>query len=580
MTESINVQRATEDSRAALIDKIYQVVLAPNCYDSFMEEWRHHIDERIAQLQEMRDAEAISDPVLETHFDRAFDILERLGRGAASASETGDAAPKSHVLVSRDGTVQAAGGARGLFRDTSQFSDLEPFFALDSWSRLSSIYADLRRAPQAGRMLVLTLQRAEPEQMATAFWTARTVRDEVSGGIALRLEPLAPGWGNRIDALLAKSFHLTDRELNLVRGLAEGHSLQALSATTGRSLNTLRSQLKSAFQKTGTNTQADLVRLVSTLSGSKVDLPAQPAGQQDEVVTGRLVWSTMADGRAVPVHLIGPDTGIPVIFIHGMLDGIAITSKIHHLLSQYGIRIIAPERPNFGQADSASRLKTAPEEFAGDTAALIRDMGLEDCLLLGHMAGSLYAFAAAGAASQQVRGIVSVAGGVPIRSVRQLALMTPRQRTVAYTARFAPKLLPTVIRAGIAQIDSNDPNAFMKALYPEGCKDRTVVADPHIAAAILDGYRFAVAQGHRAFEIDSYHVTRDWSPLVRKSLCPALILHGAHDPVVNISTVREFADSLGKRATLQVFDDCGQLVFYQKPEQVLASILEFWKQAV
>lgn len=576
MTNGNTDGRGTENSSAQLIARIYEVVLTPDCYDAFMEEWQRHIDERIARLQEMRDADTISDPVLETHFDRAFSILERLGRGAASENDVGASARRGSILVCRDGSLRKGPGVEMVFNDFGHFSDFETVFAHDSWARLSVVFSDLRRAPQAGRMLVLTLDRADPNQAATSFWIATTVRDELSGEIALRLEPLAPDWGDRIDGLLLDSFRLTPSEIRVVQGLAGGLSLGDLSKSTGRSLNTFRSQLKSIFRKTGTNTQADLVRLVSTLSGATGNLVAAAGGAAVELQTGTLVRISLPDGRHMPVHLLGPDDGVPVVFLHGMLDGIAITGKIYHLLEEFGIRLIAPERPNFGQADPDLRKKTAPEDFARDVGVMIRELRLEQCLMMGHMAGAVYAFSAAAAGMPSVRGVISVSGGVPITSVGQFSLMTRRQRTVAYTARFAPRLLPTVLRAGISQIDSADPEAFMKALYPKGCADRDVVDDPQIAAAILDGYRFAVAQGHRAFEIDSYHVTRDWSLLVRKSVCPVLILHGADDPVVNITTVRDFSRTLGNRATLQVFDDCGQLLFYQEPEQVLASARAFW----
>tara|TARA_R110002020_G_C16301411_1_gene773150 strand:- start:295 stop:2043 length:1749 start_codon:yes stop_codon:yes gene_type:complete len=568
-----------EKSRAGLIEKIYELLLAPAYYDAFMEEWDRHLTERIDRLQDLRDtSQLINDPVLEAHFNRAFSILERLGRGSPSMKDENAVTSNASVTLRRDGSIHAEPEASEIVRGATQFSELEPLFDIDSWMRLTGIFANLRRAPQAGRMLVLTLEKAEPEQTGTAFLTAVTARDDSSGEIVLRLEPLEMNWSSHFDDLLEQSFRLTPSEIRLVRSLAEGYSLSGLSQTGGRSLNTLRSQLKSVFQKTRTNSQADLARLVGTLSSVGGDLATPISAEPVQVLTGRLDSFALPDGRNMPVHMLGPEDGIPVIFIHGMLDGVAVTSKIHHLLGQFGIRLIAPVRPNFGQADRDTRVKPAPENFARDVFSMINALELKRCLVIGHLAGSVYAFAAAKTAAQTVCGLVSVSGGVPIKSVRQFSLMTQRQRTVAYTARFAPKLLPAVLRAGIAQIDSADPGAFMKALYPHESPDRNVVKDPLIAAAILDGYRFAVAQGHLAFETDSYHVTRDWSQMTGQSNCPVLMLHGVHDPVVNVDTVRDFAGSLGNRAELREFADSGQLLFYQKPEQVLGSVVEFWEQ--
>jgi pimeloyl-ACP methyl ester carboxylesterase/DNA-binding CsgD family transcriptional regulator len=566
-------------SRAGVIEKIYELVLAPDSYDDFMEDWDRHISAQVERLHELRDtSQQFDDPVLEAHFNRALAIFERLGRTPQHDKDESDDAGNAGAIVRRDGSMQVEPGTFAGIDDVTQFEDLAPLLDTDGWSRLFEAFASLRHAPRVGKVLVLALEGAGPEGTATAFYSAATVRDRQSGEIVLRIQPLTVSWPPEFDGLLKRSFKLTAAEIRLVQALADGQSLNQLSRSGGRSMNTLRSQLKSVFQKTRTGSQADLVRLVGTFSSFSDTLQAGKSVSPQALHTGRVENVILPGGRNMPVHLLGPEDGIPVIFFHGMLDGVAITSRIHHLLDHFHIRLIAPVRPNFGQASQDFRIRLAPQIFADDISILVERMGIARCLAVGHMAGSVYAFAAAsGAAAQAVRGVISISGGVPIKSIRQFSLMTPRQRTVAYTARFMPTLLPAILRAGIAQIDSTQPEAFMNALYATGSPDRHLVRDPDIASAIMDGYRFAVAQGHRAFQTDSYHVTRDWSQQVEGSDCPVMVLHGAHDPVVNISTVRSFVRSLGHRAELREFADSGQLLFHQQPEQALKSVVEFWE---
>ena len=61
---------------------------------------------------------------------------------------------------------------------------------------------------------------------------------------------------------LMRLYGLTRAEARLAQQLAGGLDLKEIAATTHRTLNTLRSQLKQVFQKTGTSRQAQLVRLV------------------------------------------------------------------------------------------------------------------------------------------------------------------------------------------------------------------------------------------------------------------------------------------------------------------------------
>lgn len=63
-------------------------------------------------------------------------------------------------------------------------------------------------------------------------------------------------------AELATLYGLTSAEAELVQLIAEGGSLEEASRRRGVTMNTSRSQLKRAFEKTGTSRQSELVKLV------------------------------------------------------------------------------------------------------------------------------------------------------------------------------------------------------------------------------------------------------------------------------------------------------------------------------
>jgi DNA-binding CsgD family transcriptional regulator/PAS domain-containing protein len=67
---------------------------------------------------------------------------------------------------------------------------------------------------------------------------------------------------NGLDAVLA-SFGLTAAEQRLVRGLLQGSPLSSVAKSLDVSIETVRSQLKSAHGKIGVHRQSDLVRLLS-----------------------------------------------------------------------------------------------------------------------------------------------------------------------------------------------------------------------------------------------------------------------------------------------------------------------------
>ena len=61
---------------------------------------------------------------------------------------------------------------------------------------------------------------------------------------------------------LRQLYGLTQAEAEVLKNIADGMPLSAITETRRVSMNTARTQLKSIMQKTGTKRQAELVRLV------------------------------------------------------------------------------------------------------------------------------------------------------------------------------------------------------------------------------------------------------------------------------------------------------------------------------
>lgn len=68
--------------------------------------------------------------------------------------------------------------------------------------------------------------------------------------------------------VMASRYELTAAEAEVTRLLAQGNSLATIAQTTGRTMATVRSHLKSVFMKTGTHRQVELVVLVNACVNS------------------------------------------------------------------------------------------------------------------------------------------------------------------------------------------------------------------------------------------------------------------------------------------------------------------------
>lgn len=560
---------AQDDARARLVHSVYQIALEPQSYDVFMDHWDSHVSRALDALLELQDRSDLDDPEILAHFNTAFGILEELGRRPQEPLREGRG---PRLLLDRAGAVVWCNAAAVQSFGLSARARIEDLAShLHDPGAVRRLLADMATAvpgdASANRLLRLDLEEGP------LFLLARPITDR-EGQPLILIEPLLGDWTPEMDQLLGSAFALTEAETAVAAGLAEGFTPTELARRRGVSVLTIRTQIKSLLAKTGAAGQSDLIRLLVSISRvvdrtlEDDDEPARPA----ICLTPR--------GRQIPVELFGTPSGIPAIFLHGMLDGCSATPRIEHALNRHGLRLVAPVRPGFGTAaPDAGHITTAPKRFAEDIEGLMDRLRLRQVVLIGHMAGALYAFAVAARLGPRVAGIVNVAGTVPILSNAQFASMSRRQRLVAYTARYAPAALPFVLRAGIRQLDFDGERNFMKALYETSPYDLAMIAETDIYRSLRRGYRFTVAQGHKAFETDGYHVVRDWSELVRASTVPVRLIHGRHDPVVSSASVEAFAKRLGSRAQLTMVEECGQLVLYKTPDTVCAAAADLASQA-
>ncbi|MEZ5752026.1 MAG: alpha/beta hydrolase [Paracoccaceae bacterium] len=572
---------ADPEEKDRVIRGIYEVVLRPEHFHDFMQDWAQFIGARSEGLEWDPGSAAAQDVVfdrdLADHFHRAMALFERVGRGDSAARDDG---PPPWLRLGRGGVLSdlSPEGA-AVMGPRPTLADLESRLDADGVQRLRTYLASFERAPVEGRFAVVSMafpdDRPIPGAPGGGLLALVTVRAPFAEGYAIEVRPLIMGWKPQLQGALTGSFGLTPRECDLVRALALGGDIAGIADETGRSQNTLRAQLKAVFAKTRTTSQSELMRLVAVLSvleGRNDVPPIDATGLRESRIE-------LDEGRYLALHCVGPDDGLPVVMLHGMLDGIGILPFVARHAQDSGIRLIAPVRPNFGQSQPDARLRDLPERFARDLGQALRQMGITRAVLVGHMGGSRPAFLCAHRLGPMVAGVAMVAGMVPFSSFQHIRAMAPRQKAIALTAKFAPALLPTVLRAGMAQIDSAGVGQILRSLYAEGTRDEQVARDPAIARALIDGYHFTVAQGLQGFLGDSIFATRDWRPNVLGSTCPVLVIHGGQDAVIALRFVRAFCDDASRFQLVEEPSE-GQLVWYAKPAAVTQRIAEFARKCL
>lgn len=226
-------------------------------------------------------------------------------------------------------------------------------------------------------------------------------------------------------------------------------------------------------------------------------------------------------------HLVeaGPTDGPLVLFLHGFPQFWWAWRHQLVTLAAAGHRVAAMDLRGFGGSDKPPR---GYDTFtlAADVDGVIRSLGAQDAVLVGHSWGGWIAWAMPTLHPRTCRAIAVVGTAHPLRTM--LAAIDPRQarglqRTVFFQVPMAPErriadgdLVEQVLREWSAT--PGWPDAQSVDRYREAMR---IPASAHCS---MEYYRWAMRSRVRA---DGRRFT---AALRRRVAVPVLQLHGRHDP--------------------------------------------------
>ncbi len=425
------------------------------------------------------------------------------------------------------------------------------------WPGFVRFLERVRAAPDQTAILVCEEGRDEVARM----WLGR--RMAIAGVICL--SPVTPRWPARLSGLLAEEFGLSPRELSVLRGLMDGHSIDAIAEGDGRAPGTIRQSVKALLAKLGVRSQTQAVAMVSAMAAglTPAGAPLEPAA---ETVTSLTVRDRL--GRTVGLRRYGAPGGVPVLLCHGTLFGIGELQAERRLAVDLGLDILACERPGYGRTPPC-KARTALLEAAVDDMMLTLDtLGIERVAVLAHDTGFAHAAALAARAPGRVAGIVAVSPVIPARTSAQASGMPPQQQVFAWAARHAPWLIEILTRIGVQRMRKLGPAGWPHAVFAGVERDMAVLSEPEALAAFRSAYAFNIAQSALGFRGDVAIANSDWSALLYKVAVPIHLIHGALNRTVPIEAVAALSRS-SNAIVLETVADAGHTLVYSGPQSGL-----------
>ena len=567
--------------KSEIIDRLYDVAVDPARYEALLDVW----EERMAPLRAESDLEAgpdfqgMDDADLEAHAARAGIFLDRLKEDDGMDEQSVlDFEVAAAFLVTQDFTIAAVNRAAA---EILKIGQGDPVSKLDIEDEdkaelRSAIFVATGRSGAKPALLRFISPRSERPMV---FHVTQLAGPPFKRTFAL-VRTTELGWPDNLSVTIRDAFQLTSAEIDIVRSLAEGHSVKAIAAERGRSFETVRSQIRSILAKTETRSQAELIRItlglmevVSSTNGAGAHRSSVPSAQKPIPFQSM----TMPDGRRYDWIEFGRKDGRPLLLLpldYGMIRWPLSAEKA---AEQQNIRVIASVRAGFGHSSELPPNVDYAGETGEDLNRLLSHLGIRQCAVMAFGADLRYAMRLAIAHPDKVKGIYACSGALPAMTAAQYERMGKFHRFILANARYAPKILPFLVKAGFSLARRMGREQFFEAVNADSPADLRTFAIPEVRSAIVMGSEICLSSwhiAHAAFARECIDSETNWAATVRACKVPVRMLQGGQDPQSPTETIRELMLEF-PHLDVEIIEEAGQLLFFQEWPRVLKELERF-----
>jgi pimeloyl-ACP methyl ester carboxylesterase len=264
---------------------------------------------------------------------------------------------------------------------------------------------------------------------------------------------------------------------------------------------------------------------------------------------------TLPDGRKLAYAEFGDPGGHPVIYFHGN-----VSSRLEPLLlgdeliSQSGLRLIAPDRPGMGQSDFQPNHGFS--DYPKDIVCLADTLGLDKFSIVGISGGGGYVSACAAKIPDRLINAVIISGAWYIMdSLADLPLLN---RWIFTLARRFPLLYRGLLKL-MLPLYKGDPAKVLATFKQQmSAADYAVLKPSHQIEAYCKSIIEAMHQGTKGTAWDVQLYLRPWDFKIEEIQIPMTFFHGEQDKTIPISLAKRYIDRL-PTAKLYSYPDEGHI---------------------
>ena len=280
------------------------------------------------------------------------------------------------------------------------------------------------------------------------------------------------------------------------------------------------------------------------------------------------------EGRGLTFHTLEEGVGPLALCLHGFPDTAHSFSALLSALAARGYRAVAPFMRGYAPTSPAPDGCYHGAALGLDAVALIEALGHDDAVVIGHDWGALAAYAAALAAPERVRRIVTLALPYGPQFLTALGTDYDQQRRSWYMFFFQTPFADGAV--------AHDDFAFIERLWRDWSPGWTLRPDqnaavkecfrkPGVVEAALAYYRAAFGLPPEDPGLADIQARLMMAPID----VPGLYLHGISDGCVGTGLVEGMAGFFPRGLQVKLVEGAGHFLHLERPDLVHPAIVEF-----
>ncbi|MEO1657823.1 MAG: alpha/beta fold hydrolase [Pseudomonadota bacterium] len=534
-----------------LVQAAYDAALDPESFDGLMQAWDEALEFSSDQL---------SAQDLLKHFERALGLARdpRLDP-SFEPSAILSLIPNPALLLDERGLQVAANAEACAILERHHLSDGLAEALEIGWPVETDQHLAVIRAPD-GRYLLCGITRIRTSRIEGPVWLIQIDSAE---------------WSEELTAVLRSRFSLTPSEVDVVRLLSLGQSVGEISRDTDRSMETIRSHIKSALAKTGEKKQAGLLQLLTRLRGllgQAVQPDAAPMQKADFTETLKRTEVTRADGRRIVFSEYGQPDGHCVLYLTTSSCPWE-TPEWQNAVGESGLRVVAPHRPGFGGSDPLPNQVSLAQQLAEDCKHFLRLHTGQPLVVAGHREGGVLAAEIAGhlAGEFSIKSVVLISTGAPAdeKLLGDASLPMRRSLKAAHNMPSALKLGYRVAK-GLFESGSLGERRTVDYFFMDSPLDKALVADDYYWRITRDNIAYSFENTDMIAD-DIRLWTSNWDGQIPVRAVPWLFIHGGQHDFMEHERVVEYCQSREHSHAVTLLGTA-QLALYQRTTDVAQTI--------